>query len=119
MQIVLNPHKQLIEVEDGTKELQTSKTPFPEKQRARQLVILPKANSIMTADGIVNPMGKESNAEALNISKDDLESKVNFEIFNVRFGSLGIVSWTCDSVPALVQRFNSYSRRLFCCNPLG
>ena len=33
--------------------------------------------------------------------------------------SLGVVSWTYDSVLALEQRFGSHSRRLFCCNPLG
>ena len=33
--------------------------------------------------------------------------------------SLGVVSWTCDPVLALGQRFDSHSRRLFCCNPLG
>ena len=32
-----------------------------------------------------------------------------------------VVSCTCDPVLALAlrQRFDSYSRRLFCCNPLG
>ena len=36
-----------------------------------------------------------------------------------RRGSLGVVSWTCDPVLALGQRFNSHSKRLLCCNPLG
>ena len=31
----------------------------------------------------------------------------------------GVVSWTCDPVLALGQRYNSHSLRLFCCNPLG
>ena len=37
----------------------------------------------------------------------------------VRRSGLGVVSWTCDPVLALGQRFDSHSRRLFCCNPLG
>ena len=32
--------------------------------------------------------------------------------------SQGVVSWTCDPVLALGQRFYSHSQRLFCCNPL-
>ena len=28
----------------------------------------------------------------------------------------GVVSWTCDPVFALGQRFHSHSRHLFCCN---
>ena len=32
---------------------------------------------------------------------------------------IGVVSWTCDTVLALGQGFDSHSRRSFCCNPLG
>ena len=32
--------------------------------------------------------------------------------------SRGVLSWTCDLVLALGQRFNSHSWRLFCFNPL-
>ena len=37
----------------------------------------------------------------------------------VRRSGAGVVSWTCDPVLALGQRFDSHSRRSFCCNPLG
>ena len=38
---------------------------------------------------------------------------------NVRQGSLGVVSFTCDPVLALGQRFYSQALRILCCNPLG
>ena len=41
------------------------------------------------------------------------------ECGSVRRGSRGVVTWTCVQVLALGQRFDSNSRRLFCCNPLG
>ena len=36
-----------------------------------------------------------------------------------RRGSQGVVSWTCDPVLTLGQRFDSHSRRSFCCNQPG
>ena len=36
---------------------------------------------------------------------------------DVRRSCQGVVSWTCDLVLALGQRFDSHSRRSFCCNP--
>ena len=38
---------------------------------------------------------------------------------DVMRGSRGVVSWTCDPVHALEQRFDFHYRRLFCFNPLG
>ena len=42
-----------------------------------------------------------------------------FDYLTVRRSGLGVVSWTCDPVLALGQRFDSHFRRSFCCNPLG
>ena len=42
-----------------------------------------------------------------------------FSSLPYRYSSRGVVSWTCDPVLALGQRLDSYSRPLFCCNPLG
>ena len=48
------------------------------------------------------------------------KSKVLHDDTNlVRRSGLGVVSWTCDPVLALVQRFDSHSRRSFGCNSLG
>ena len=38
---------------------------------------------------------------------------------SVRHYSLGVASWTCESVLALGQRFNSHALSSFCCIPLG
>ena len=40
-------------------------------------------------------------------------------VYLVRRSGLGVVSWTCDPVLALGQRFDSHSRLSFCCNHLG
>ena len=45
--------------------------------------------------------------------------KAKNKIPHIRSGSQGVImSWTCDPVLALRQRFDSHSRRSFCCNPL-
>ena len=40
-------------------------------------------------------------------------------ILDTWISGAGVVSWTCDPVLAQGQRFDSHSRRSFCCNPLG
>ena len=52
--------------------------------------------------------------------KDHIDVSNNFIIY-LQSGavSLGVVSWTCDPVLALGQRFDSHSRRFFYCNPLS
>ena len=55
----------------------------------------------------------EKEQQRLNIPKGQYTS------ITVRRSGLGVVSWTCDPVLALGQRFDSHSRRSFCCNPLG
>ena len=40
-----------------------------------------------------------------------------FQTDLARLSIRGVVSWTCDPVLALGQRFDSHFQRLFCCNP--
>ena len=44
---------------------------------------------------------------------------IRFDPLDVGRGFWGVVSWICDPVLALGQRFVSLSGRLFCYNPLG
>ena len=55
------------------------------------------------------------NLKSFNVASHYKAKELN--LYTVRRSGLGVVSWTCDPVLALGQRFDS--RRSFCCNPLG
>ena len=48
-----------------------------------------------------------------------LTKNLHDDTLYVRYGSRCVMSWTCDPVLALGQRFYSLSRRIFYCNALG
>ena len=58
--------------------------------------------------------------EGTDIYLDYIDERLQFNS-TVRHSGLGVVSWICDPVLALGQRFDSFSgsRHLFCCNSLG